>query len=64
MKPANQKKLETLGDVLRQLRAHGAIVARTPSLLYFKSKAFLHVHEDPSGLFADAKTAKNYTINS
>lgn len=55
MKHASQKTLESLDNVLRQLRAHRALVERTPGSFYFKSKAFLHFHEDPTGLFADVK---------
>ena len=55
MKHASQKALESLDDVLRPLRAHRALVERTPGSFYFKSKAFLHFHEDPAGLFADVK---------
>ena len=28
---------------------------RRPGTFYFRSMAFLHFHEDPEGLFADAK---------
>ena len=55
MKHASQKTLESLDNVLRQLREHRALVERTPGSFYFKSKAFLHFHEDPAGLFADVK---------
>ena len=55
MKHASQKTLESLDNVLRQLRAHRALVERTPGSFYLKSKAFLHFHEDPTGLFADVK---------
>ena len=55
MKHASPKTLESLDNVLRPLRAHGALVERTPGSFYFRSKAFLHFHEDPAGLFADVK---------
>jgi hypothetical protein len=28
---------------------------KTPGTFYVKSKAFLHFHEDPAGIFADVK---------
>ena len=31
------------------------LVERTPGAFYLKSKAFLHFHEDPSGIYADVK---------
>lgn len=55
MKHASLKTLEELGEVLQQIRAYGNLVERTPGSFYFKSKAFLHFHEDPMGLFADVK---------
>ena len=55
MKHASHKTLKSLDNVLQRLRAQGALVERTPGAFYFKSKAFLHFHEDPAGLFADVK---------
>ena len=44
-----------MNNVLLQLRANKALVERTPGSFYFKSKAFLHFREEPTGLFADVK---------
>lgn len=44
--------LETLRD---ELRAIDGLVERTPGSFYFRSKAYLHFHEDPQGPFADVK---------
>jgi hypothetical protein len=41
--------------MLRKVRAHGSLVERTPGSFYRKSKAYLHFHEDPSGIYADVK---------
>ena len=58
MKHASLKTLAELGDVLQQIRAYGNVVERTPGTFYFRSKAFLHFHEDPAGLFADVKLGR------
>ena len=40
---------------LRRVRQHVALTERTPGAFYRKSKAYLHFHEDPSGIYADVK---------
>ena len=55
MKHAGKEALASLGPVLEALREHRALVERTPGSFYLRSKAFIHFHEDPSGLFADLK---------
>jgi hypothetical protein len=55
MKHAGPQTLAALEAMLRVLRAHGTLVERTPGSFYRKSKAFLHFHEDPAGIFADIK---------
>ena len=41
--------------LLVQLRAVGSLVERKPGIFYRRSRAFLHFHEDPTGLYADVK---------
>jgi hypothetical protein len=55
MKHAGRRTLTTLGPLLRALREHPVLVEKSPGTFYVKSKAFLHFHEDPAGLFADVK---------
>jgi hypothetical protein len=55
MKHAGKGALRQLGMVLDALREHGTLAERTPGSFYLRSKAFIHFHEDPSGLFADVK---------
>jgi hypothetical protein len=55
MKHAGRRTLTTLDPVLRALREHPVLVEKSPGTFYVKSKAFLHFHEDPAGLFADVK---------
>ena len=55
MRHAGKAALGSLEPVLAVLREQGALVERTPGSFYFRSKAFIHFHEDPLGLFADLK---------
>jgi len=55
MKHAGPETLARLDPMLRKLRKRDSLVERTPGSFYLKSKAFLHFHEDPSGIFADLK---------
>ena len=55
MKHATSEALATLDPLLQKLRSRARLVERTPGVFYFKSKAFLHFHHDPSGVYADVK---------
>lgn len=55
MKHAGAATLAQLEPLLAQLRALSLLTERTPGCFYRKSAAWLHFHEDPAGLFADAK---------
>ena len=55
MKHASAHALEKLAPLIERLRALPGLVERTPGSFYHRSGAFLHFHEDPAGLFADAK---------
>ena len=55
MKHAGPATLTLLEPLLVQLRSFGGLVERTPGSFYKKSKAYLHFHDDPAGLFADVK---------
>lgn len=55
MKHAGPAALAQLSSVLSVLRQMPALVERTPGSFYFKSRGWLHFHEDPAGLFADFK---------
>jgi hypothetical protein len=53
MKHASPAALAGLTDLLTQIRAHEGLREKSPGTFYRKSKAFLHFHEDPAGMFAD-----------
>jgi hypothetical protein len=53
MRHARDHDLDRLEDLLVQLRALSGLVERKRGVFYRKSRAFLHFHEDPKGMFAD-----------
>jgi hypothetical protein len=57
MKHAGPAALDTLEPLLARLRALGGLREKTRGIFYLKSRAFLHFHEDPTGLYADVRAA-------
>lgn len=55
MRHARDEDLDKLEDVLAELRRLPGPVEKKRGVFYLKSKAFLHFHEDPAGLFADIR---------
>ncbi|HZZ68758.1 MAG TPA: hypothetical protein VFE18_11360 [Phenylobacterium sp.] len=53
MRHARDQDLDRIDDLLAQLRALPGLTEKKRGVFYRKSKAFLHFHEDPKGLFAD-----------
>lgn len=49
--------LDALEPLLVRLRALPGLVEKKRGVFYRKSRAFLHFHQDPAGLFADVRTA-------
>ena len=60
MKHAGADALDALEPVLEQLRAIAGLKEKNRGTFYRKSKAFLHFHEDPAGLFADLKKGDDF----
>jgi hypothetical protein len=60
MKHAGQDAVEQLEPLLQILRSVPSLVEKKPGVFYRKSKAFLHFHEDPSGLYADLRVGENF----
>ena len=56
MKHAGPEALNALGGLLAQIRRREGVVERRPGVFYRKGRAFLHFHEDPSGLHADMRS--------
>ena len=57
MKHATAAALDQLEGLLGQVRALAGLKEKSRGVFYWKSKAFLHFHEDKLGLFADVRDA-------
>jgi hypothetical protein len=60
MKHAGAEALYALSELLEQIRAREGIKEKSPGVFYRRSKAFLHFHEDPAGLFADVRVGTDF----
>jgi hypothetical protein len=60
MKHAGSEALRGLVGLLGQIRAKDGLKEKKPGIFYRKSKAFLHFHEDPAGLFADLNAGAGF----
>jgi hypothetical protein len=61
MKHAGPAALDTLEPLLARIRAQralkeGLLREKNRGIFYLRSRAFLHFHEDPEGLFVDIRT--------
>ena len=56
MKHAGATALDQLEPLIERVRAIPALKEKSRGVFYLKSRAFLHFHEDPKGLFADVRT--------
>ncbi len=61
MKHATAIALKELAPLLKQLRTRATLREKTPGIFYWCSKAFLHFHEDPAGLFVDVRLDEDFT---
>jgi hypothetical protein len=67
MKHATSPVLDRLEPLLARLRRHDRLKEKSRGVFYFRSKAILHFHEDPAGLFADFRTSgdwQRFAVNS
>jgi hypothetical protein len=55
VKHAGPATLTLLADLLGEVRKLPQLREKSPGSFYFKSKGYLHFHEDPAGIFADVK---------
>jgi hypothetical protein len=58
MKHAGPAELESVAGLLTQLRGLDSLglVEKKPGVFYRRTRAFLHFHEDPSGMYVDVRT--------
>jgi len=62
VKHAGAETIQQLAGLLNELRQRPLLKEKSPGAFYVKSKAFLHFHEDPTGIFADVKLdLQNYS---
>jgi hypothetical protein len=52
---ATENTLAKYSALFDSLRALNGLTEKRPGVFYRKSKAFLHFHEDPTGLYADLR---------
>lgn len=57
MKHAGAAVLDQLEPLLDRIRARGVLREKSRGIFYLKSRAYLHFHEDPAGVFVDIRTA-------
>jgi hypothetical protein len=53
--------LDQLEPLLADIRLLPGLVERSRGVFYRRSRAFLHFHEDPAGLFADVRLGADFT---
>lgn len=61
MRHPRAEALDELEPFLERLRAVPGLVEKTRGVFYVRSKAFLHFHEDPSGMHADVRLGPEFT---
>ncbi len=57
MRHAGAAALDRLEPLLAELRRMPDLTERSRGVFYRRSRAWLHFHEDPAGLFADVRRA-------
>ncbi len=60
MKHATAVALQQISDLIARIRMREGLQEKRPGVFYRKSKAFLHFHEDPMGIFADLRTGEEF----
>jgi hypothetical protein len=62
MKHASPAALDQLTQLLARVRQFERVKEKSRGVFYCRSKAFLHFHEDPAGLFADLRTGSDWQL--
>lgn len=60
MKHAGAAALNVLEPLLDRIRTAPGLKEKSRGVFYLRSRAFLHFHEDPKGLFADLRTGDDF----
>jgi hypothetical protein len=61
MKHVGRAALDALEDLIVAIRARPGLKEPRRGVFYRKGKAWLHFHEDPSGLYADLRKGTEWT---
>ena len=60
MKHAGPDTLGRIAPLLQELRGRTVLRERRPGVFELNSRAFLHFHDDPAGIFADVRLAEDF----
>ena len=60
MKHAGPESLDRIEPLLQEIRTVPGLTEKSRGVFYKGSKAFLHFHEDPSGMHADVRLADDF----
>ena len=60
MKHAGPEALDGAESLLSRIRAVRGLTERKRGVFYRGSRAFLHFHEDPAGLYADVRLGPEF----
>jgi hypothetical protein len=60
MRHAGPDTLARIAPLLGELRRRSVLRERRPGVFELKSRAFLHFHDDPSGIFADVRLSDDF----
>jgi hypothetical protein len=60
VKHAGAATLQRIDRLLKELRARDLLREVSPGRFTLKSRAFLHFHDDPAGVFADVRFADDF----
>jgi hypothetical protein len=60
MRHAGSISLDALDGLLAAIRELPGLVEKKRGIFYRSSRAFLHFHEDPAGLFADIRAGEEW----
>lgn len=60
MKHADAATFERIATLLDALRKIPQLRETRPGIFHLKSRAFLHFHDDPSGIFADVRLTDDF----
>jgi hypothetical protein len=60
MKHAGPESLDQIEPLLQQIRRVPGLIERSRGVFYKNSRAFLHFHEDPSGMHADIRRVNEF----